>query len=112
MRCGNRRSTIICNAPFFRAGSLLRSGGPTSDALGVLANLTDLCVPDAESRSRALGAQDAACHGEPETSMRCIVLYLSLLACSVGARAEALRLVVGGIDKQIYLPLLLADRLG
>jgi len=44
--------------------------------------------------------------------MRWIALSLWLLACAVPARADTLRLVVGGLDKQIYLPAVLADRLG
>src|SRR5436190_19208853 len=37
-----------------------------------------------------------------------------LIACGLPgqARAEVLRVVVGGIDKQIYLPAVLAQRLG
>src|SRR2546423_810211 len=44
--------------------------------------------------------------------MRWIVLSLWLLAGAVPAQAEVLRLVVGGLDKQIYLPAVLAARLG
>jgi NitT/TauT family transport system substrate-binding protein len=45
--------------------------------------------------------------------LRCVVaLCLSPILLPSPARAETLRLVVGGLDKQIYLPVVIAQRLG
>lgn len=46
--------------------------------------------------------------------LRWFVIALSLIvgAAPQAGRAEVLRLVVGGVDKQIYLPVMLAERLG
>jgi NitT/TauT family transport system substrate-binding protein len=46
--------------------------------------------------------------------LRWLVFVLSLIAVAAPAtsHAEVLRLVVGGVDKQIYLPVMLAERLG
>jgi len=43
---------------------------------------------------------------------RAIVAAACLWACGPPARAEPIQLMVGGIEKQIYLPAALADRLG
>src|SRR3954469_7570967 len=43
---------------------------------------------------------------------RALAAAACALACAAPARAQALRLMVGGVEKQIYLPVALADRLG
>jgi NitT/TauT family transport system substrate-binding protein len=43
---------------------------------------------------------------------RALAAAACALACASPARAQALRLMVGGVEKQIYLPVALADRLG
>ena len=43
---------------------------------------------------------------------RALAAAACALACATPARAQALRLMVGGVEKQIYLPVALADRLG
>jgi NitT/TauT family transport system substrate-binding protein len=43
---------------------------------------------------------------------RALAAAACALACVTSARAQAIHLMVGGIEKQIYLPAALADRLG
>jgi len=43
---------------------------------------------------------------------RALAAAACALACATPACAQALRLMVGGVEKQIYLPVALADRLG
>jgi len=46
------------------------------------------------------------------TLARALAAAACALACAAPARAEPIQLMVGGIEKQIYLPAALADRLG
>jgi len=46
------------------------------------------------------------------TLARALAAAACALACVTPARAETIQLMVGGIEKQIYLPAALADRLG
>jgi NitT/TauT family transport system substrate-binding protein len=46
------------------------------------------------------------------TLVRALAAAACALACAAPARAEPIQLMVGGIEKQIYLPAALADRLG
>ena len=46
------------------------------------------------------------------TFARALAAAACALACAAPARAEPIQLMVGGIEKQIYLPAALADRLG
>jgi len=53
----------------------------------------------------------------PRTTLRCalaraLAAAACALACAASARAATIQLMVGGIEKQIYLPAALADRLG
>ena len=46
------------------------------------------------------------------TLARALAAAACALACTAPARAATIQLMVGGIEKQIYLPAALADRLG
>ncbi len=46
------------------------------------------------------------------TIARTLAVAACALACVLPARAETIHLMVGGVEKQIYLPVALADRLG
>jgi NitT/TauT family transport system substrate-binding protein len=48
----------------------------------------------------------------PTTLARALAAAACAFACVTSARAEPIQLMVGGIEKQIYLPAALADRLG
>ena len=46
------------------------------------------------------------------TIARALAVAACALACALPARAGTIQLMVGGVEKQIYLPVALADRLG
>ena len=46
------------------------------------------------------------------TIARALAVAACALACALPARAATIQLMVGGVEKQIYLPVALADRLG